>query len=66
MQFNQILGYEEFQNWCGGWPSFHDSEIAKLELNRHGQSKLTIYVLGGTKPIMGPRSDDRYVPLQPT
>lgn len=56
---DQIPGYKEFTSWCIGWPSFHDSEILKLELNRRGASQLIIHVLGGTKPTIGPRSDIR-------
>ncbi len=55
----QILGYKEFVSWCGGWPSFHDSEILKLELNRCARSYLSIHVFGGPKPTIGPRADTR-------
>jgi hypothetical protein len=57
---DDIAGYQEFVEWCSGWPSFHDSEIVTLELNRRAPSKLVIHVLGGPKPTFGPRSDSRY------
>ncbi len=57
---SEIAGYGEFVGWCGGWPSFHDAEIVRLELDRAGSSRLVIRVLGGPKPTIGPRSDCRY------
>ena len=56
---DQIPGYKEFTGFCGGWPSFHDLEILKLELNRGAPSYLIIHVFGGPKPTIGPRSDTR-------
>ncbi len=57
---DEIPGYKQFTDWCTGWPSFHDSEIIGLELNRRAPSKLIIHVLGGPKPTFGPRADSRY------
>ena len=56
----EVPGYTEFVRWCMGWPSFHDSEIVRLELNRSSASKLVVHVLGGPKPTIGPRANPNY------
>jgi hypothetical protein len=38
-----IDGAEELHDWFGRWPSFHDSEIVGLHLNRVGPSSLVIH-----------------------
>jgi len=56
----QIVGFGRFIEWCGGWPWFHDAEVVRLELNREGQSRLVLRVLGGSRPAFGPRANPKF------
>src|SRR5690348_1814423 len=56
----QIVGFARFIEWCGGWPWFHDAEVVSLELNRTGQSRLVVRVLGGPRPGFGPRANPKF------
>ena len=38
-----IAGAQELHDWFGYWPSFHDSEIVSLHLNRTNPSALKIH-----------------------
>ena len=61
MEFGtDIPGYVELVKWCSGWPSFHDAEIVRLDLNRSGVSTLIVEVRGGPKPNFGPRANPIY------
>lgn len=61
MEFGtDIPGYAELVQSCGGWPSFHDAEIVRLDLNRSGASTLIVEVRGGPKPTFGPRANPIY------
>jgi hypothetical protein len=37
-----IDGAQELYDWFGYWPSFHDAEVVRLELNRSGPSSLSV------------------------
>jgi hypothetical protein len=39
----QVPGAAGLIEWFGSWPSFHDAEIVRLELDRRGPSKLQIH-----------------------
>ncbi len=56
----QIVGFGRFIECCGGWPWFHDAEVVRLELNREGQSRLVLHVLGGSRPAFGPRANPKF------
>ena len=56
----QIVGFERFIAWCGGWPSFHDAEIVRLDLNRKGRSTRAVDVPGGVRPAFGPRANPKF------
>jgi hypothetical protein len=38
-----IDGAQELHDWFGYWPTFHDAEIVRLELNRSGSSLLSVH-----------------------
>ncbi|HTU36228.1 MAG TPA: Imm50 family immunity protein [Candidatus Acidoferrum sp.] len=38
----EVGGADGLFNWFGYWPSFHDAEILSLELNRTGESTLSV------------------------
>lgn len=42
-QISGIPGGKELIDWFGGVPSFHDSEILSLQLDRSGNSHLVIH-----------------------
>ena len=42
MTNDQIPGIERVIDWFGLWPTFHDSEILSLHLNRDGESTLRL------------------------
>jgi hypothetical protein len=37
-----IDGAQQLYDWFGYWPSFHDAEVLRLELNRSGSSSLSV------------------------
>lgn len=43
---SEVAGYAEFVAFCGGFPSFHDSEVVSLHLNRQGSSHVKIDLIG--------------------
>jgi len=48
-----ISGAHELHDWFGYWPSFHDAEIMRLDLNRHGSSTLFVHTWEMTDKIDG-------------
>jgi hypothetical protein len=42
LQVASIDGAQELYDWFGYWPTFHDAEVLRLELNRSGSSLLTV------------------------
>jgi immunity protein 50 of polymorphic toxin system len=46
-----IRGATELHDWFGYWPTFHDSEIISLHLNRKGSSSLHVHTWEMTKEI---------------
>ena len=47
----EIPGAAELHDWFGFWPTFHDSEIISLHLNRKGSSNLRIHTWDMTKEV---------------
>jgi hypothetical protein len=56
---DSIPGFGELVEWCTGWPSFHDAEIVRVDLNRRAPSRLVVHVLGGPRPKFGPRANTK-------
>lgn len=46
-----VDGADALFDWFGYWPSFHDAEILRLELNRTGESAISIKTWEITKEI---------------
>jgi hypothetical protein len=53
-ELQAIAGYSDIVQHFDKWPSFHDAEITRLDLNRSGLSVLSIYVFNMLNEI-----DDR-------
>jgi len=53
-----IPGAQALFDWFGYWPSFHDSEVLGVELNRRGSSKIRVHAFGVTGAV---DSNDLYV-----
>ena len=43
MQTPDIPGADSVVSWFGSWPTFHDAEVLRLQLNRKGQSWIKVY-----------------------
>ncbi len=43
-----IPGSQSIFDWFGFWPSFHDSEVTSIELNRKGVSRLNVHCFSTT------------------
>ena len=54
-----ITGYSAVIQNFGKWPSFHDAEIIRLDLNRSGQSVLSVYAF----TMLGEIDDHGYYKL---
>lgn len=50
-ELKTIAGAQELHDWFGHWPSFHDAEIMRLHLNRHGASTLLIHTWETTDKV---------------
>lgn len=46
-----IEGAKTLYDWFGFWPSFHDSELISLRLNRGGLSSLSLHTWETTKDV---------------
>jgi hypothetical protein len=44
-------GAQELRDWFGYWPSFHDAEVIKVELNRCNSSSLLLHTWEMTKDV---------------
>ena len=38
-----VPGADQVVSWFGHWPSFHDAEVIRLDLNRRGVSRLVLH-----------------------
>ena len=61
--FKDVPGYSELVAFCGEFPSFHDSEIVGLHLNRKGISQLVIRMFGNRHANATDHSQQPFVPL---
>jgi hypothetical protein len=52
-ELTTLDGARELHNWFGYWPSFHDGEILRLELNRSGPSTLAIHTWEAISEVDG-------------
>ena len=50
-ELQTIDGAQELYNWFGYWPTFHDSEVISLHLNRASPSSLVVHTWEMTKEI---------------
>jgi hypothetical protein len=55
----KIAGYSDVVRNFGKWPSFHDAEIVRLDLNRSSQSVLSVYAF----TMLGEIDDSGYYKL---
>ena len=39
----QVEGLAEFIDWFGGWPTFHDAEVTRVELDRSAPSRIDVF-----------------------
>jgi hypothetical protein len=46
-----IPGADQIVSWFGHWPSFHDSEVLQINLNRKGQSLIRLHAFRMTKQV---------------
>jgi hypothetical protein len=42
VEIASIDGAQQLYDWFGYWPTFHDAEVLRLELNRSGSSLLAV------------------------
>ncbi|MEO8131023.1 MAG: Imm50 family immunity protein [Bryobacteraceae bacterium] len=64
--FTDVPGYSEPVVFCGDVPSFHDSEIVSLHLNREGISQLVIRMFGHRRANATDHVQQPFVPLDGT
>ena len=48
---NSVPGIQKVLDWFGEWPSFHDSEIVCVELNRVGTSRIEVHAFKVTNSL---------------
>jgi hypothetical protein len=63
---NDVPGFAELVAFCGEFPSFHDSEVVSLHLNREGTSQIVIRMFGMRYTNNKDNVQLRFVPLDDT
>ena len=47
----EVPGAKAVSDWFGYWPSFHDSEVINIHLNRAGESKVEVHAFEMTSQV---------------
>ena len=63
---DDVPGFSELVGFCGKFPSFHDSEVIRLHLNREGISQIVIRMFGNRYANPKDEVQLRFVPLDGT
>lgn len=50
-ELGAVEGAKDLHDWFGYWPSFHDAELIRLDLNRNDTSTMVLHTWEMTKEI---------------